>query len=47
MTSTKRQETDLTEGRELTEMAWDPVTRIVGSLGIYTKIDFKAKEVAP
>lgn len=22
------------------EMAWDPVTRIVGSLGIYTKMDF-------
>ena len=27
-------------------MAWDPITRIVGSLGIYTKIDFKAKRVA-
>ena len=26
---------------ELVEMAWDPITRIVGSLGIYTKIDFK------
>ena len=24
----------------LVEMAWDPITRIVGSLGIYTKIDF-------
>jgi hydrogenase large subunit len=45
MTSTKRQESSGTEGRELTEMAWDPVTRIVGSLGIYTKIDFAAKEV--
>ena len=31
---------------ELTEMNWDPITRIVGSLGIYTKIDFKAKRVA-
>jgi hydrogenase large subunit len=31
--------------RELVEMAWDPITRIVGSLGIYTKIDFNAKEV--
>ena len=30
----------------LVEMAWDPITRIVGSLGIYTKIDFKAKTVA-
>ena len=34
-------------GREqLIEMAWDPITRIVGSLGIYTKIDFKQKRVA-
>ena len=30
---------------ELVEMAWDPITRIVGSLGIYTKIDFKRKRV--
>ncbi|MFI5972169.1 nickel-dependent hydrogenase large subunit [Streptomyces sp. NPDC051452] len=27
-------------------MSWDPITRIVGSLGIHTKIDFKAKRVA-
>ena len=26
-------------------MAWDPITRIVGSLGIYTKIDWGNKEV--
>ncbi|MGF1599315.1 MAG: nickel-dependent hydrogenase large subunit [Acidimicrobiales bacterium] len=26
-------------------MAWDPITRIVGSLGIYTKIDFENKVV--
>ncbi len=25
---------------DLVEMAWDPITRIVGSLGIYTKINF-------
>src|ERR671916_1107247 len=31
---------------QLTEMVWDPVTRIVGSLGIYTKIDFSSKTVA-
>jgi hydrogenase large subunit len=31
---------------QLTEMVWDPVTRIVGSLGIYTKIDFANKRVA-
>jgi hydrogenase large subunit len=27
-------------------MAWDPITRIVGNLGIYTKIDFDNREVA-
>jgi hydrogenase large subunit len=27
-------------------MNWDPITRIVGSLGIYTKIDFGKKKVA-
>jgi hydrogenase large subunit len=31
---------------QLVEMAWDPITRIVGSLGIYTKIDFQQKRVA-
>ncbi len=30
----------------LVEMSWDPITRIVGSLGIYTKIDFQQKRVA-
>ena len=29
----------------IVEMSWDPITRIVGSLGIYTKIDFDAKKV--
>ena len=33
-------------GDGLVEMAWDPITRIVGSLGIYTKIDFKNATVA-
>ncbi len=32
--------------RTLVDMSWDPITRIVGSLGIYTKIDFENKEVA-
>jgi hydrogenase large subunit len=27
-------------------MSWDPVTRIIGNLGIYTKIDFQNREVA-
>jgi hydrogenase large subunit len=31
---------------KLVEMSWDPITRIVGSLGIYTKIDFANKQVA-
>ncbi|HEV2469321.1 MAG TPA: nickel-dependent hydrogenase large subunit [Candidatus Sulfotelmatobacter sp.] len=32
--------------RNLVEMNWDPITRIVGSLGIFTKIDFENKQVA-
>ncbi len=32
--------------RNLVEMNWDPITRIVGNLGIFTKIDFDNKEVA-
>ena len=32
--------------RRLVEMNWDPITRIVGSLGIFTKIDFANREVA-
>jgi len=35
-----------TGGGNLVEMSWDPITRIVGSLGIYTKIDFEKKKVA-
>ena len=35
-----------TPGSTLTEMVWDPITRIVGSLGLYTKIDFSNKTVA-
>ena len=35
-----------TKGRNLVEMNWDPITRIVGSLGIFTKIDFDNREVA-
>jgi hydrogenase large subunit len=35
-----------TESRKLVEMSWDPITRIVGSLGIYTKLDFERRRVA-
>jgi hydrogenase large subunit len=31
--------------KKIVEMSWDPVTRIVGSLGIHTKIDFTARRV--
>ncbi|MBW3596707.1 MAG: nickel-dependent hydrogenase large subunit [Planctomycetes bacterium] len=34
------------EPGKLVEMSWDPITRIVGSLGIYTKIDFENRRVA-
>lgn len=30
---------------QLVDMSWDPITRIVGSLGIYTKIDFENRQV--
>jgi len=36
----------LPETPGLVEMNWDPITRIVGSLGIFTKIDFKNRVVA-
>jgi hydrogenase large subunit len=35
-----------TRDRKLVEVSWDPITRIVGSLGIYTKIDFANRQVA-
>ncbi len=34
------------KSRNLVEMNWDPITRIVGSLGIFTKIDFENRHVA-
>jgi hydrogenase large subunit len=44
MTTTEPKSPD--KSRTLVEMNWDPITRIVGSLGIYTKIDFDNREVA-
>jgi len=35
-----------TGSRKLVEMNWDPITRIVGSLGIFTKVDFDNRQVA-
>ena len=34
------------EAGKLVDMSWDPITRIVGNLGIYTKIDFENRQVA-
>jgi hydrogenase large subunit len=46
MTETRTDKGISTKGKsDLVEMAWDPITRIVGSLGIYTKIDWAAKRV--
>src|SRR5919197_5697986 len=33
------------EAGKLVDMSWDPITRIIGNLGIYTKIDFENREV--
>src|ERR1051325_1919046 len=34
------------EQTRLIEMNWDPITRVIGSLGVYTKIDMKNRLVA-
>ena len=31
---------------QVVDVSWDPITRIVGSLGIHTKIDFGKNVVA-
>src|SRR4051812_33240082 len=46
MTTTQPKPADVSGDKTgIVEMAWDPITRIVGSLGIYTKIDFSQKKV--
>ncbi|MFI8850867.1 nickel-dependent hydrogenase large subunit [Streptomyces sp. NPDC053499] len=30
---------------QVVDMSWDPITRIIGNLGIYTKVDFANREV--
>jgi hydrogenase large subunit len=44
-TATRPMKSVLPKTEGLVEMNWDPITRIVGSLGIFTKIDFKNREV--
>lgn len=46
MATEVRKEDTPTPPSQLVEMSWDPITRIVGSLGIYTKIDFKNRKIA-
>jgi hydrogenase large subunit len=38
-------EKPVVDGKNVVQMSWDPVTRIVGSLGIHTTIDFPNKKV--
>ncbi len=46
MTATKSEKkSSKSADSDVVEMSWDPITRIVGSLGIYASIDFKQKEV--
>src|SRR5215204_6337077 len=33
------------EAGNIVAKSWDPITRIIGNLGIYTKIDFDRREV--
>jgi len=40
MTATEQASTGQRKPGQIVEMAWDPITRIIGNLGIYTKIDF-------
>ncbi|MEQ1474310.1 MAG: nickel-dependent hydrogenase large subunit, partial [Candidatus Acidiferrum sp.] len=44
-TTTPLKDTSSKSGK-LVDMNWDPITRIVGSLGIFTKIDFENRRVA-
>ncbi len=37
---------DQVEGGNLVEKNWDPISRIIGNLGVYTRIDFNNRQVA-
>ncbi|GAA3734916.1 nickel-dependent hydrogenase large subunit [Salinactinospora qingdaonensis] len=45
MTETAKRPAKEETTQQLVDMSWDPITRIVGSLGVYTTIDFKQKQV--
>ena len=36
----------MADGKNLVDMSWDPITRVIGSLGIHTRIDFPNRQVA-
>lgn len=44
-TKIRPQETVGSSSSNIVDMSWDPISRIVGNLGIYTKIDFGQKKV--
>ena len=44
-TTTLTDKEALSQKKQIVEMNWDPITRIVGSLGIFTKIDFANRHV--
>src|SRR6201987_5738964 len=44
-TTTLTEQEALSKQKQIVEMNWDPITRIVGSLGIFTKIDFANRHV--
>ena len=44
MTATQNRSTKF-DDPDVVDMSWDPITRIVGSLGIYASVDFKQKIV--
>ncbi|MDT3444408.1 nickel-dependent hydrogenase large subunit [Pseudofrankia sp. BMG5.37] len=46
MAARTTQRTAAEPSSQLVEMSWDPITRIIGNLGIYTKIDFANRRVA-
>ncbi|OHV41553.1 MULTISPECIES: nickel-dependent hydrogenase large subunit [Pseudofrankia] len=46
MAARTTQRTAVEPSSQLVEMSWDPITRIIGNLGIYTKIDFANRRVA-
>src|SRR5215831_5801554 len=45
MANVTQPESRVRKDTKLVKMSWDPVTRIIGNLGIYTTIDFENRKV--